>query len=230
MEESKKFIRYALSKGALELVPKSPRKLKSGRYSPYFFNSGRFDTADALRCLIEEYAAKVLRMTVWKEGSAPPGVIYGPPYKGIPLAVGTALRVGQIHMKCSSVGWATHRKEEKTHGDGGFLMGHPLAAEKIILVDDVITSGGSLGQAVQIIRAAHGSPVGCVIAFDRQERGEKTELSAVKKFVKEHGIPVEPVATLGDLIETLRESPEIHPEASEALRAILAYKEEYGVT
>ncbi|MDO8604657.1 MAG: orotate phosphoribosyltransferase [bacterium] len=137
------FINWALRIGAIELVP---RELKSGRISPYYFNSGLFNTGHTLSTLVQEYT-KVIHLNF------NPDVIFGPAYKGIPLVAGVAIALG------NSVGYAFNRKEEKAHGEGGILAGSPLEGKKVLIIDDVMTTGTSSGEAVEIIRANGGTPL-----------------------------------------------------------------------
>lgn len=214
---AKKFILYALSIGALELIPEG-RPLKSGRISPYFFNSGLFNTGDAIGNLAKAYSAASDNFIF--------DVIYGPAYKGIPLAVAVAMEIG------GSVGYAFNRKEAKDHGEGGIIVGSSLKERKVLLVDDVMTTGTSSGEGVEIIMANGGNPVGCVIAFDRQERGKETEFSAVQEFQEKYKLPVYAAATLADLICMLKDAVGglfSGSEIDEILEKILAYQKQYGV-
>ena len=153
-----------------------------------------------------------------------PDVIFGPAYKGIPLAVAIALLLG------GNMGYAYNRKEEKNHGDGGLIVGASLKERKVAIVDDVMTTGTSSSEAFKIIRANEGIPTSCIIAFDRQERGDG-EVSAVQEFEENFKIPVYPAATLADLIEVLQETTinEGDAVAGEILENILTYQQEYGV-
>lgn len=214
---AERLIHEALKVGAIEILPDG-RKLKSGRISPYFFNSGLFNTGHTLSALAHAYAGVIHR-------NFHPDVLLGPAYKGIPLVAAVAVTLG------SSVGYAFNRKEEKTHGDGGTIVGASLTGKKVLVIDDVMTTGTSSGEAVEIIRANGGTPIGCVIAFDRQERGKESDLSAVQEFQKNYEIPVYAAATLADLISYLRElSVQYVADANgEILEKILAYQKEYGV-
>lgn len=209
------FVRYALAIGALELVPEG-RKLKSGRMSPYFFNSGLFNSNESLSELAKAYAAAAQEFV--------PDVVFGPAYKGIPLAVATALAMP------SKVGYAFDRKEEKDHGDGGIIVGMPITGKRVVIIDDVITSGGSFTEAFNLISKLGGIPVGGVISFNRQERGKDSDLSAVQEFEQKFGIPVRAAATREDLISVLEATPaESGDDAvGEILEKILAYSKEYG--
>lgn len=219
------FVHYALGIGALMLYPDEGRKLKSGRLSPYFFNSGLFSTAASIDQLAGAY---VNAIEEHYDGGTLPDVIFGPAYKGIQIATMVAylLSLGQADY---DPGIAFNRKEAKDHGEGGVLVGRSLAGKRVLIVDDVITDGASKREAVEIIRAAGGTPIGCVIAFDRQERGteEGDTRSAAQRFQEDFGIPVYAAAALDDLILLLEEGPDF-PGASATLPKILAYKDQYG--
>ena len=207
------FVRYELDIGALELVPEG-RKLKSGRMSPYFFNSGLNCTGESISRLAQAYDEVIFRAHT-------PEVIFGPSYKGSAIAVA----VTQHHR--GNVGFAYNRKEAKTHGEGGVIIGAPIRARKVFLVDDVMTTGESLGDAHDIVKSAGGIPIGCAIAFDRQERGTNTNLSAVQEFEKKFQIPVFAVATLADLLCVL--GPKACGDTSSIYWKIMEYKMQYGV-
>lgn len=214
-QSAARFIEYALEIKALEILPEG-RKLKSGRISPYFFNSGLFNTGKSLTNLAEAYYSAADDFTF--------DVIFGPSYKGIPLATAVAQAIG------GNIGYAFDRKEAKDHGEGGIIVGASLEGKKVLIVDDVMTTGTSSGQAVEIIRANGGIPIACVIAFDRQERGKEGALSAVQEFEQTYDIPVRAAATLSDLIaffECIKDGGGI--EAGEVLEKILAYQKQYGV-
>lgn len=218
------FVRYALGIGAIELVPEG-RVLKSGRISPYFFNSGLFNTGTSVDHLAHAYASAL---------DAPFGVdvevIFGPAYKGIPLSVATAMKWADLSGH--DVSYAFNRKEAKDHGEKGIIVGAPLAGKKVLIIDDVMTTGTSSGEAVEIIKANDGIPIGCVIAFDRQERGKESALSAVQEFQKNYEIPVHAAATFADLILVLENTPAESGDdnVGEMLDKILAYRQQYGVS
>lgn len=223
------FVQYAISIGAIEFVPDG-RKLKSGRISPYFFNSGLFNTGDTIGKLGKMYAAEIYSCCfIGKEPIIKPGVIFGPAYKGIPLSVVTAVEFARLTGR--NIGYAFNRKEEKTHGDGGIIVGASLKNEGVVIVDDVMTTGTSSREAVQIIRAKGGYPTVCVISFDRQECGAEGQLSAVQEFEQNFRIPVYAVATLADLISFLQKVPAESGDdnTGEILEKILMYQKEYGV-
>lgn len=230
-EAGREFVQYALYIGALELLPNG-RTLKSGRLSPYFFNSGLFNTGQALSHLGEAYASAI--QLADRDDALRPDVIFGPPYKGIPLAVVTACVLSGEAMKYEDVAWAFNRKEAKAHGEGGTIVGADLNRKRVIIVDDVITDGASKREAGENILTSGGEPVACVIAFDRQERGGDPEdsRSAAQVFYDTYGIPVIAAANLDDLIEVLQGGVfldgSVIPLAKETLPLILAYREQYG--
>lgn len=216
-----KFLVYALYIGACELVPEG-RKLKSGRISPIFFNSGLFSSGKKLAHLIDAYVVAAMHEKFECD------VVFGPAYKGIPLATAFSLALSRKFDK--DVGYAFNRKEAKDHGEGGTIIGASLEGKKVVIIDDVMTTGTSSGEAVEIIRANVGNPVSVVIAFDRQERGT-SNLSAVQEFEKTYKIPVRAAAKLENLISLLKEWTENEGDQGygKALKEILAYREKYGV-
>ena len=223
MTVAENFIRYALKIGALELIPEG-RKLASGRISPYFFNSGLFNTGESLSKLAEYYASAVRNPSCTD-------VIFGSADKGIPIAATVTTAMWDNYKV--NMGFAFNRKEEKDHGEKGILVGHPLAGKTVCIVDDVITTGTSSAKAVKIIRANGGIPISCVIAFDRQERGTDGYLSAVQEFQRNYKIPVHSVATLADLIAALEKDVQSKtsaiPNGKDIFKKILLYRDKYGV-
>ena len=224
LSPSEKFVLYALEIGALELIPEG-RKLKSGRISPYFFNSGLFNTGKPLTKLTEAY----IDALVTGNHIAMPDVIFGPSYKGIPLA--TAISLMLAVKNDIDVGYAFNRKEAKGHGEGGIMVGASLQGKKVVIVDDVITTGTSSEEAVEIIHTNGGLPVGCVIAFDRQECSPDSDLSAVQEFDCKNNVPVVAAATLADLISVLEKIPADSGDDNfgEILNSILEYQNKYGI-
>lgn len=211
------FVAYALRIGALELLPQG-RELKSKRVSPYFFNSGLFNTGDTLSSLARAYVAAASEFN--------PEGVFGPAYKGIPLATAVAQALA------GNIGYSFNRKEAKDHGEGGIIVGASVVSKRILVVDDVMTTGTSSGEAVEIIRANGGIPVAAVIAFDRQERGKEGVLSAVQEFEQVYGIPVRAAATLSDLISLLKEASSrstLTAEVGLVLEKMLEYRSRYGV-
>jgi orotate phosphoribosyltransferase len=189
--------------------------LKSGRRSPYFFNAGLFNTGARLSRLGSAYARCIL--------DADPAfdVLFGPAYKGIPLAAATSIALSGESGRDTA--YAFNRKEVKDHGEGGLIVGSPLVG-RILIIDDVITAGTSVRESVQIIRAAGAEPAGVVIALDRQEQGQDGR-SAVAEVTASFGIPVYSIVSLSDLITYLDEQPELDAFAD----AVRAYRSRYGV-
>ncbi len=178
--------------------------LKSGRKSPYFFNSGLFDTGYAAAKLGRAYAAAVADAGIECD------MLFGPAYKGIPLVALAAAALAE-HFG-ANLPFCFDRKEAKNHGEGGTIVGAPIKG-RVLILDDVITAGTATREAIDIITAAGGSPAGIVIALDRQERG-KHKLSAVQEIEQRYGIPVASIIKLDELIE--------HLETSEAYGSHLA--------
>ncbi len=188
--------------------------LKSGRLSPYFFNAGAFDTGAALSRLGECYAAALV------DSGAPFDMLFGPAYKGIPLATATAIALARHHGR--DVPWAFNRKEAKDHGEGGETVGAPLSG-RVMIVDDVISAGTAIRESLQIIRRAGATPAGVIIALDRQERGSG-ERSAVEEVERSEDLPVVSIARLDDLVDWLARQPGRESESN----AMQAYRERYG--
>lgn len=212
--EARTLIERGIKIGAIRLDPTSGIELKSGRLSPYFFNSGGFATGSDLQILAEAYASAI-RHPLMNSSNA----IYGPPYKGIPLATMVAMVMGGNFLACSS------RKEMKDHGDVGIgLLGSP-AGKLVILVDDVMSTGDSAAEALTYIERHKGIAVGAVIAFDRQERAKDGDFSATQDFEARYALPVRSAANLDDLIVYLREEG----GHEEILEAIYQYRRQYGV-
>ena len=215
----KEFIRLALARNALRF---GEFTLKSGRVSPYFFNAGAFDDGASLavlgRCYADAIVASGLKFDM----------LFGPAYKGIPLAATTAAALHSLHAR--NLPFAYNRKEAKNHGEGGTLVGRKLAG-RVLIVDDVITAGTAIRESIGIIRAAGGEPAGVALALDRQERGRDATgndlaESAVQEVQRLYGIPAISILTLGDLIETMRAGDGLLPTAS--LAAMEAYRSRYG--
>jgi orotate phosphoribosyltransferase len=212
------FVDLALSRQALRF---GQFTLKSGRESPYFFNAGQFSDGEAIAVLGRCYAAAIVR-------SAPAfDVLFGPAYKGIPLAAATAAALFEHHGR--SVAYAFNRKEAKDHGEGGSVIGAPLRG-RVLVIDDVVTAGTAVRESLSLIRAEGAQPAGVIFALDRQERGQGT-LSATQEIEKEHGIPCVSVVTLGDLIEALSRGRDGRPAISDdQLTMLKAYRQRYGVS
>ena len=209
-----RFLKLALRADALRF---GEFTLKSGRTSPYFFNAGRFDSGATLAELAACYADAV------DDAGLPFDLLFGPAYKGIPLATALACEYAR---RGRDLPLAFNRKEAKAHGEGGTLIGAPLAGRKVLIVDDVITAGTAIREALSTITDAGGIPAGIVIALDRQERvREDAAESAAQAVASEHGIPVVAVAGLADLLEFAGETTDLVCQRD----ALLAYRARYGI-
>jgi orotate phosphoribosyltransferase len=210
------FIDLALRRAALRF---GRFTLKSGRESPYFFNAGLFSDGESAALVGSCYAAAISAAGVRFD------MLFGPAYKGIALAAATAAALWRDHGR--SVPYAFNRKEPKEHGEGGALVGAPLAG-RVLIVDDVITAGTAVRASLEVIRAAGAQPVGVVLALDRQERGQG-ELTAVQELEQREGLKCVSVVTLDDLVEALARPPDGRMRISdEQLTALRAYRERYG--
>jgi orotate phosphoribosyltransferase len=206
------FLGFALDTGVLKF---GEFTLKSGRKSPYFFNAGLFNSGRSLARLGRFYASAITAAGV------PFDLLYGPAYKGIPLAAATSIALADHHGR--DVPYAFNRKETKDHGEGGTIVGSPLEGN-ILIIDDVITAGTSVRESVEIIRSNGARPAGVVIALDRQERGQN-ERSAVAEVREQYDIPALSIVTLGNLIEYLQSQP----RSRDSLAALQTYRARYGV-
>jgi orotate phosphoribosyltransferase len=206
------FLDFAIDVGVLRF---GEFTLKSGRISPYFFNSGLFNTGGSLARLGRYYAQAVSSAGIDFD------MVYGPAYKGIPLAASLSIALADHHQR--DVPYCFNRKEAKDHGEGGTIVGAPLQG-KVLIIDDVISAGTSVRESVEIIQAAGATPAGVVIALDRQERG-KGKTSAIQEVERDYGLKVASIVGLQDLIDYLAEKS----GEEEALAAIRAYRQEYGV-
>jgi orotate phosphoribosyltransferase len=185
----RRFLELALDADALRF---GEFTLKSGRVSPYFFNAGRFDSGAKMAALARCYADAI------DETLLDFDLVFGPAYKGIPLATALAC---EYALRGTDLPLAFNRKEAKAHGEGGSLIGAPLAGRKVLIVDDVITAGTAIREALEIIRTAGGTPSAIVVALDRQEiASEADRRSAAQAVAAEADIPVVAVANLGDLL------------------------------
>jgi orotate phosphoribosyltransferase len=208
----KEFLEFALSRGVLKF---GEFTLKSGRTSPYFFNAGLFDSGRALAQLGRWYAQTIVDSGIAFD------MLFGPAYKGIPLVSVTAAALAEHHGR--DLPWAFNRKEAKTHGEGGNLVGAKLAG-RVLIIDDVITAGTAIRESVEIIRAAGATPVGVALALDREERGQHGERSAVEEASREFGVQVASIVRLRDLISWLEQSA---PDPA-VLAAVRAYRDRWG--
>lgn len=212
LDYQQEFIQYAIQ---CEVLKFGKFSLKSGRSSPYFFNTGLFNTGEKLRRLGAFYAQALLHSGLQVD------VLYGPAYKGIPLVSSTAIAYTQLTGK--DIPFAFNRKEQKDHGEGGNLVGSPLQ-DNVLILDDVITAGTSVRESVQIISQANATPCGVFIALDRQEKGRQ-QLSAVQEVQKLFEIPVISIISLKEIIAFLNAEPKF----SEHLDKINAYQQQFGI-
>ena len=206
------FIKFALETGVLRF---GSFTLKSGRISPYFFNSGLFNTGSSLARLGQFYAQAIV------ETDLEFNLIFGPAYKGIPLASSATIALAEHYQR--DVPYVFNRKELKEHGEGGQLVGAELKG-KVLIIDDVISAGTSVGESVAIIRAQNATPAGVIIALDRQEKGQ-TEQSAIEQVERKYKIPVISIICLDDLLAYLESNPTLVAH----IPAVKAYRAQYGV-
>ena len=191
--------------------------LKSGRNSPYFFNSGLFNTGARLMRLAEAYASAI------EASGLAFDVLFGPAYKGIPLV---ATVVGKLfELYGNDVPYCFNRKEEKDHGEGGVVVGAKLQG-RVLIVDDVISAGTSVRESITLIEGENAQAVGVAISVDRQEKGTGSR-SAIQEVRDDHGLVVVSIVNLDNLVEFIATSAE--PETSRWLDAIQAYRDRYGV-
>lgn len=207
------FIEFAIKQGVLKF---GEFTLKSGRVSPYFFNAGLFNTGKALAEIGRFYAAAL------EDSGVDYDVIFGPAYKGIPLA--TTLSVALFDKYGKDVPYVFNRKEAKAHGEGGTLVGSALEG-RVLIVDDVITAGTAIREVMAMIEAApDAKPAATLIALDRQEKG-KAEESAIQEVERDYGIPVISIVTLAQVLAYVADQPELQQYAE----SIEAYRKQYGV-
>ena len=215
-EPAGRFLELALAKGNLRF---GRFTLKSGRVSPYFFNAGGFDDGASLAALADCYTDAIIASGVGFD------MLFGPAYKGIPLAATIAVSFSKRHGR--NVPFAYNRKEAKQHGEGGNLVGAPLRG-RVLIADDVISAGTSVRESVAWIRDAGAQPAAVAIALDRQERGQGAR-SAAQEVESEFGMPVVPIARLDDLLAWLeRRSPEENTNEMIDIASLRAYRERYG--
>ena len=206
------FIRFAIDRGVLRF---GEFTLKSGRTSPYFFNAGLFNSGSALAELGRCYAAAIVDSKIDFD------VLFGPAYKGIPLASTTAVALADRHQR--DLPWCFNRKEAKAHGEGGSLVGAPLEGN-VLIIDDVITAGTAIREVMQIISAQGAKAAGVLIALNREERGNG-ELSAIQEVERDFGIPVVSIVSLTQVLEFLADDPQL----KQHLPAVEAYRAQYGI-
>ncbi len=220
---SRQFIEFALQSGVLKF---GDFTMKSGRRSPYFFNSGLFSRGSTLGRLSRFYAQALLAARV--AGRVEFDMLFGPAYKGITLASGTAMALADFGV---DVPFSFNRKEAKAHGEGGLIVGAELAG-RVLIVDDVITDGAAKRESVELIRAHGATPCGVLIALDRRERtgadDALSSLSAVAAFEQSFGIPVVAVASLQDLMEFIDSDAPTAAALRPHRQAMLEYRRRYG--
>ena len=219
LEYQNEFIQLALSRNALRF---GEFTLKSGRVSPYFFNAGAFDDGASLAVLGRCYAAAIAGSDIAFD------MLFGPAYKGIPLVATAAAALFAQHGR--NLPFAYNRKEAKSHGEGGHIVGRPLAG-RVLIIDDVITAGTAIRESIEIIRAAGAVPAGVALALDRQERGRDANgndlaESAVQEVRRLYGIPCVAILTLGGLIDSLRSGG--GPLPANARESMESYRARYG--
>ncbi|CUS21436.1 LAQU0S03e02564g1_1 [Lachancea quebecensis] len=194
----KNFLDLALESQALKF---GTFTLKSGRQSPYFFNLGQFNTGKLLSNLATAYAIAIIQSDLKFD------VVFGPAYKGIPLAAIVCVKLAEIGgTKFQNVQYSFNRKEAKDHGEGGTIVGASLEGQRVLIIDDVMTAGTAINEAFQIIAQNKGNVVGTIVSLDRQEvlsTESKEPLSATQAVTQKHGIPVLSIVTLADIISYL---------------------------
>jgi len=207
------FLNFAIEKDVLKF---GSFTLKSGRVSPYFFNAGNFQTGQDLSRLGSAYAEAIVNSGVEFD------VLFGPAYKGIPLAAATAVALYEKYQL--DIPWCFNRKEKKQHGEGGSIVGAPLQG-KVLIIDDVITAGTAIREAMDLINSAEATPAGVVIALDRQEKG-KGERSAIQEVEQDFKIPVTAIIRLENIYQYL-----VKQQLEEDLiDRIQQYRVDYGIT
>ncbi len=206
------FVKFALENEALQF---GEFTLKSGRISPYFFNAGKFNQGAAFNTLGRYYADKLIQSGLQFD------LLFGPAYKGIPLATAAAIALDSQYQR--SVGVAFNRKEAKTHGEAGKLIGASLAG-RVVIVDDVITAGTAIRESMDLIQEAGAEPAAVLVALDRQEKGPEGK-SAIQEIEKAYNIPVLAIAKLENLLEFAKS----HENLSSQLEQLTAYRQTYGI-
>jgi orotate phosphoribosyltransferase len=210
------FLQFAIDTGVLRF---GQFQLKSGRQSPYFFNAGKFNQGASLARLGRVYAEALVHSTLR------PDMLFGPAYKGIPLAASTAIALSDQHG--SDLPFAFNRKEAKDHGEGGNIVGATLSG-RVLIIDDVITAGTSVREAVTLIEAAGATPAGVLIALDRCERGEGA-ISAIDEIQEQFGLHTVSIASMHDLIAFV-ERADVDTDIGAGFGpALAAYRDRYGV-
>lgn len=210
--ESNTFVEFALAREVLKF---GQYTLKSGRVSPYFFNAGSFNQGSDFSRLGKFYADKLIQSSITFDS------LFGPAYKGIPLATAVAISLYDQHKRSVSVTF--NRKEAKTHGEAGKLIGAPLSGD-VVIIDDVITAGTAIRESMDIILEAGARPAAVIVALDRQEQGPNGD-SAIQEIEQAYKIPVLAIATLENLLDFTRKNKDL----SEQLEQLTAYRQTYGI-
>jgi len=208
----REFLDFAIQTGVLRF---GRFTLKSGRNSPYFFNTGLFNSGQGLAQLGRYYARAIIQSGIEFD------MIFGPAYKGIPLAAATVIALADYHGL--DIPYAFDRKEAKDHGEGGNIVGAPLQG-RVLIIDDVITAGISAAYSIDLIRENNAEAAGFIIALDRQEKTPESNTSALQLLEQKQNLPVFSIATLDDLVELLQ----MDKEKSDILSNINAYRDEFG--
>jgi orotate phosphoribosyltransferase len=209
------FIEFIMHTGVLKL---GEFTLKSGRVSPYFFNAGLFNTGNQLATLAKGYAGAIADKQVNFD------VLFGPAYKGIPLAATTSVSLA-LDFNIDKP-YAFNRKEAKNHGEGGNIVGHALEGD-ILIIDDVITAGTAIRESMLLIESQGAKPAGVIVALDRMEKGQG-ELSAIQEIERDYDIPVYSIISMHDIINYLKSNPELD-NCQQYLVAMNSYREQYGI-
>ena len=208
----REFIEFAIRNEVLRF---GEFTLKSGRISPYFFNSGLFNSGGSIARLGRYYAEAIMRAELGFD------ILFGPAYKGIPLVVATAVAIADHHGR--DIPYAFNRKEVKDHGEGGIIVGAALHG-RVLIIDDVISAGTSVSESIQLIRAVGAEPAGVVVALDRQERSHGS-LSAIQEVEQRHGIPVLSIITLEQIMSCMAGMSGMN----DSLARVQAYRNQYGI-
>lgn len=211
MNYKQDFLEYAIN---LEVLKFGEFTLKSGRTSPYFFNSGLFNSGEKLAKLSKYYAQAL------KDSGLKYDVLYGPAYKGIPLVSGLSIALSNEYGE--DIPYSFNRKEEKTHGDGGKIVGAKLRGN-VLIVEDVITAGTSVRESIEIIKNQGATPSGVLISLDRQEKGKDSK-SAIMELKEKFGLKVFSIAKMQDIIEYLKNKEDMQ----EHLKKMKDYRKQYG--
>lgn len=208
------FLELALE---LEVIQFGEFTLKSGRVSPYFFNAGEFNTGYAAAKLSRCYAAAIADLNLEFD------VLFGPAYKGIPLVALASAALAEHHDL--DYPFAYNRKEAKDHGEGGAVVGASLSGRRVLIVDDVITAGTAIKEVASVIKEAGGTPIGVLVALDREEIGSRARIPAKEQLEEEIGLSIHSIVSLTDFVEHLEEKEEFAAQ----LPAMKAYRNRYGV-